>query len=242
MTQADQTSVTRLLGEIDRGNTAALTELFPLIYSELRMLAGRQRRRWHGNLTLNTTALLHEAYLKLVDQAHVGASSRGHFFAVAAKAMRHILCNYARDQRRQKRGGRIEQQSLDDLDALPDRVALSPERADIVLALDKALAELETTRRRSSCSSTPTTRAPGRSGCSRWSRCSSPCVRTRALPRWPRSSAEHLISAAPARYRAFRVPAPPRSNGDTRTVPPRRRERLSRRSARCRRSSDRLRR
>ena len=95
MTQSTQMTVTQLLHELEHGNTAALSELFPLVYTELQKLARRQRRRWHGDFTLNTTALVHEAYLKLVNKKRVKARSRTHFFAVAAKTMRHILCNYA---------------------------------------------------------------------------------------------------------------------------------------------------
>src|SRR5215212_10090572 len=98
-------TIAGLLEAIQRGDRSALDELFPLIYDELSVLAHHQRTAWHGDLTLNTTALVHEAYLKLVDQKRLPAESRGHFFAVAAKAMRHILCNHARDKHRQKRGG-----------------------------------------------------------------------------------------------------------------------------------------
>jgi RNA polymerase sigma factor (TIGR02999 family) len=141
MTQAGDT-VARLLGELQQGNQGALRELFPLVYEELRVLAGRQRRRWRGDLTLNTTALVHEAYLKLVRQQRIGASSRAHFFAVAAQAMRHVLCNYARDRKRQKRGGEIERRSLPELDAVPEVLTLTWEQAENLLALDAALDEL----------------------------------------------------------------------------------------------------
>jgi RNA polymerase sigma factor (TIGR02999 family) len=143
MTQASQTTVTRLLGELQLGNMDAFSGLFPLIYGELRALAHRQRQRWHGDLTLNTTALVHEAYLKLVDQKRLGASSRLHFFAVAAKAMRHILCNYARDRRRQKRGGELQRMSIDELDAMPETISFSAEQAAMLMTLDAALRELE---------------------------------------------------------------------------------------------------
>src|SRR5206468_13075249 len=89
MTDAIQSTVSRLVHELQSGNRAALDELFPLIYYELRGLAHRQRRRWRGDTTLNTTALVHELYLKLDDQKRTGFKGRAHFFAVAAKAMRH---------------------------------------------------------------------------------------------------------------------------------------------------------
>jgi RNA polymerase sigma factor (TIGR02999 family) len=143
MTQASPTTVTRLLAELQLGNRAAFSELFPLIYGELRALARRQRQAWRGDLTLNTTALLHEAYVKLVNQKRLDVGSRVHFFAVAAKAMRHILCNYARDRRRQKRGGDLQRLSIDELDAMPEKLTVSPKQAEILMALDAALRELQ---------------------------------------------------------------------------------------------------
>ncbi|MGZ9909570.1 ECF-type sigma factor, partial [Escherichia coli] len=82
-------TVTRLLGELQGGNRAVADELVGLIYEELHSLAHNQRRGWHGDYTVNTTALVHEAYLKLVDQSQPAWESRAHFLAVAAKAMRH---------------------------------------------------------------------------------------------------------------------------------------------------------
>lgn len=143
MTQSGPSTVTRLLGELQLGNRGALTELFPLIYGELRALARRQRHRWRGDLTLNTTALVHEAYLKLVDQKRLDAGSRPHFFAVAAKAMRHILCNYARDRRRKKRGGDLHRLTVDELDEMPQRITFSEQQAAILMALETALQQLE---------------------------------------------------------------------------------------------------
>ena len=106
--------VTRLLEALQRGDSAALDALFPLVYEELRAVAHRQRRRWQGDETLDTTALVHEAYLKLVDQSRASWESRAHFLATAAKAMRHILMNYARDRRAQKRGGDQPKLSLEE--------------------------------------------------------------------------------------------------------------------------------
>ena len=147
MTHVAQGTITRLLGELGAGNRAALDELLPLIYDELRVLARLQRRRWHGDYTLDTTALVHEAYVKLVDQKHVDARTRTHFLAVAAKAMRHILCNYARDRRRQKRGGDLQRLSLDDIESVPGKVTFSAEQAEVLAALDEALRRLEATER-----------------------------------------------------------------------------------------------
>jgi RNA polymerase sigma factor (TIGR02999 family) len=106
-------NVTALLDRLNAGDGEALDRLFPLIYEELQLLARRQRRRWEGDYTMNTTALVHEAYLKLVGRHTVGARGRGHFFALASRAMRHILCNYGRDRQAQKRGGGAVVLSLD---------------------------------------------------------------------------------------------------------------------------------
>src|SRR6185436_18195100 len=94
------TTDTGFVQAVERGDTAALTALFSLVYRELSILAHQQRRRWHGDITLDTSALVHEVYLKLAGQNRPASTSRAHFFAVAAKAMRHILCNHARDRSR----------------------------------------------------------------------------------------------------------------------------------------------
>jgi RNA polymerase sigma factor (TIGR02999 family) len=93
---------------------------------------------------LNTTALVHEAYLKLVDQKGPTAANRTHFLCVASKAMRHILCNYARDRLRQKRGGDLNRVSVTHLEALPADVGFSPEQAEVLVSLDAALRHLQT--------------------------------------------------------------------------------------------------
>lgn len=137
--------VTRILQDLQEGRRDAVDDLFRLVYDELHALARQQRQRWQGDYTLNTTALVHEAYLKLVGQQEVSVENRAHFFALASKAMRHILSNYALRQRREKRGGKQPKLSLHELQAaaLEQRVALSPERADALLALDEALQRLE---------------------------------------------------------------------------------------------------
>lgn len=135
-------SITELLQAVQRGETGALDELFPLVYEELRSLARSQRRRWHGDLTLNATALVHEAYIKLVDRRAIVPESRGHFFAVAAKAMRHILCNYARDRRRLKRGGGAAHVPIEETaSGLP--IDVPDEHVLELTALDDALRQLE---------------------------------------------------------------------------------------------------
>jgi RNA polymerase sigma factor (TIGR02999 family) len=135
-------TITGLLQAVQRGDRQALDALLPLVYEELTQLAHRQRQRWHGDVTLNTTAVVHEAYLKLADQKRLPAESRAHFFGVAAKAMRHILCNYARDRSRIKRGGDVVHVSLK-----PEHesvtLGFSEEQTDKLAALDEALARLE---------------------------------------------------------------------------------------------------
>jgi RNA polymerase sigma factor (TIGR02999 family) len=143
MVDSTQPTVTSLLRELQAGNRDALGELFPLVYKELRTLAHRQRRRWRGDFTLDTTALVHEAYLKLIDQKELQAASRTHFFGVAAKAMRHILCNYARGRMRRKRGGDVQRVVLTDLDTLAAAVTFSTEHAATLVALDEALHQLD---------------------------------------------------------------------------------------------------
>jgi RNA polymerase sigma factor (TIGR02999 family) len=148
---ASQAEVSRLLAALERGDRTALDGLFPLVYEELRAVAHRQRRRLQGDDSLNTTALVHEAYLKLVDQSRVSWESRAHFFATASKAMRHILMNYARDRRRLKRGGDQPKLSLEEISSrLEGELALSDENADMLLSLGAALESLERVNERQS--------------------------------------------------------------------------------------------
>lgn len=143
MADETRTRVTQLLAQLPDGDAGAVDELFALLYEELRAIARRQRRRWRGEETLQTTALVHEAFLKLVDQERIAAESRAHFLAVASRAMRHILCNYARDRRAQKRGGAMEHVALDESrgDAAPGNV--TSESTEMLVALDEALGRLE---------------------------------------------------------------------------------------------------
>ena len=145
MASSSQESVTRLLAAMREGDPNAANALFPLVYDELRALAHRKRQGWHGDETLNTTALVHEAYLKLIGQPEAAWESRSHFFAVAAKAMRHILITYAERRQRQKRGGDQQKVSLDELEALMGNkgLAFSEERTETLLVLDEALQRLE---------------------------------------------------------------------------------------------------
>ena len=134
-----------LLEAVERRDAAALTALFSLVYRELRILARQQRRRWHGDITLDTTALVHEVYLKLVGRHQPASRSRAHFFAVAAKAMRHILCNYARDRGRRKRGGGATHVTLESDSNLAAQLELSEAQTDTLNSLDKSLRALAIT-------------------------------------------------------------------------------------------------
>ena len=134
--------ITGLLGAARAGDHAALNRLLPLVYQQLLALARSQRHRWAGDQTLNTVAIAHEAWLKLAGQSTLTANDRGHFFAVAATAMRHVLCNYARDRQRQKRGGGAQHVELSEVEnALP--VIMSEDGASQLMALDEALKKLE---------------------------------------------------------------------------------------------------
>jgi len=134
-------TVSRLLRELEQGREQAFDELFSIVYVELRAIAHSQRRKWPGRETLNTTALVHEAYLKLAAQADPSWSSKAHFLAAAAKAIRHVLLNYVRDQGAQKRGGGWRQASLHSAEALPKDGAPDTE-AEMLISLDEALRRL----------------------------------------------------------------------------------------------------
>ena len=109
-----QQRVTELLARWSQGDDAALAELTPLVYEELRRIAHRQMGGERPDHTLQTTALVNEAYLRLADQTNPRWQNRAHFFAVAARAMRQILVSYARSQRSQKRGGGALKVELDE--------------------------------------------------------------------------------------------------------------------------------
>ena len=128
--------ITDLLLQVSVGDPSAMDRLYPLVYEEMRQIAHRALQREHPGHTLGTTGLVHEAYLKLVDQTRVGWRDRAHFSAVAALAMRRILLDYARRYRRDKRGGGRRALSLDE-----SAVSLD-ERAENLVALDEALTRL----------------------------------------------------------------------------------------------------
>jgi RNA polymerase sigma factor (TIGR02999 family) len=136
--------VSRLLAECSDGNQAAFNKLLPLVYDELHRLASAYMSRERGNHTLQTTALVNEAYLRLVDQQSAGWQDRAHFFALAARVMRQILIDHARSRARAKRGGGGQRVSLD------EAAVLSAERASDLLALDEALRKLAAVDQRKS--------------------------------------------------------------------------------------------
>lgn len=135
--QEGQHHVTELLREWTEGRTAAMDELLPYIYNDLHRRAAAYLRHERINHTLQPTALVHEAYLKLVDQHNVEWKSRGHFFAVAAQAMRRILVDHAKGKNREKRGGPVADVPLDEAAT----IAFAESDVDIA-ALDEALTKL----------------------------------------------------------------------------------------------------
>ena len=130
--------VTALLGDWSRGNRSALNQLLPLVYAELRRIAGRQLRSERANHTLQPTALVHEVYLRLVDQRKVDWQNRAHFFGVSAQVMRRILVDHARRHGASKRGEGVRCVSIDEA---KDVAAAAKEIP--ILALDDALGRLE---------------------------------------------------------------------------------------------------
>jgi RNA polymerase sigma-70 factor, ECF subfamily len=132
-------TVTHLLALASAGDETALDRAFPLIYNELRGVARRQLRRRSEGYTLTSVALVHEAYIRLVDQTRVQWRDRAHFLAVAAMAMRRILIDGARRRRAVRRGGDARRVTLAMID-----VATPDEHADLLLALDSALSRLAT--------------------------------------------------------------------------------------------------
>jgi len=130
------TDVTRILNAIERGEAKATDELLPVVYEELRLLAAQKLSHEAPGQTLQATALVHEAYLRLVGSDHESWENRRHFFAAAAEAMRRILVDHARRKKSQRRGGAHRRVELDKLD-----VAVSEPPEDL-LRLDEALAKL----------------------------------------------------------------------------------------------------
>lgn len=133
----ERVSVTKLLSEWSSGNEQALDDLMPLVYDELRRIARNYLRKESPNNTLQPTALVHEAFIRLTEQQKVSWQNRSHFFAIAAKMMRRVLVNHAETKLAQKRGG-AEAQKVE----LDDALAFCKDRDLDILALNEALEKL----------------------------------------------------------------------------------------------------
>ena len=136
---------TKLIREFSEGDSSALNELFEMIYDELHVVARRQRNRWNGMETMNTMALIHETYLKLWQHQPDRIENRRHFLAIAAKAMRQILINYAEKRSAVKRGGDLNRVTMDEMNLVAD-----DEAAGELLEMDEVLNRLEKTSPRQS--------------------------------------------------------------------------------------------
>jgi RNA polymerase sigma factor (TIGR02999 family) len=132
----DEQQITELLVAWNSGDESSLEHLFPIVETEMRKIAHNYMRRERANHTLQTTALVNEAYLKLVDQTRAGWQNRAHFFAIAAQIMRRILLNYARDRVAEKRGGAAERVEIE------EALVLTKEKSAELIALDEALDRL----------------------------------------------------------------------------------------------------
>jgi RNA polymerase sigma factor (TIGR02999 family) len=128
--------VTVLLGQLARGNESAASKLIPIVYDELRRLASGYMRRERQDHTLQPTALVNEAYLKLIEQREVDWQGRAHFFGIAAQVMRRILIDHARGHLRDKRGGGVTPVPLE------EALVFAPEQSSELLKLDEALGRL----------------------------------------------------------------------------------------------------
>lgn len=130
-------SITQYLHAWKNGNSSALDEMLPFVYSELRQIARRYRSRERGEHTFQTTELINEAYLKLINQNETDWQDRSHFFAVASRVMRNLLVDYARAKNYQKRGNGAEKISLEDV------ALFTPEKDNSIIELHEALERLE---------------------------------------------------------------------------------------------------
>jgi RNA polymerase sigma factor (TIGR02999 family) len=129
--------ITQMLIDLTNGNQEVVNEILPYIYDELRRLAGSYLRRERSDHTLQPTALVHEAYMKLVDQRQVKWQNRAHFFGIAAQVMRRILMDHARKHKAEKRGGDADKLPLED-----EILVISHDSSSQLLALDEALKTL----------------------------------------------------------------------------------------------------
>ncbi|MDQ3063724.1 MAG: sigma-70 family RNA polymerase sigma factor [Acidobacteriota bacterium] len=137
MSQTSAQDLTQMLIQLSEGRAQVVDDILPLIYDELRRLAGNYLRRERSDHTLQPTALVHEAYLKLIDQTQVKWQNRAHFFGIAANIMRRILVDYARQHRADKRGGAAEKLPLEE-----EILIVSEGKSAELLALDEALENL----------------------------------------------------------------------------------------------------
>jgi RNA polymerase sigma factor (TIGR02999 family) len=140
MTEPPAAQITGLLHDWQSGDRAALDRLIPFVYEELRVIASRHLSREQRQQAIQTTALVNEAYMKLVDQRRVDWQSRAHFFAIAAQVMRRILIDDARWRLRQKRGGGVLAVALEDISEMPQE---KPVDTLDLIAVDRALRDLE---------------------------------------------------------------------------------------------------
>lgn len=136
--QMSEKPITQILEELRKGERSSLNDLLPLVYDELRRLAKSYLSRERSNHTLQPTALVHEAYLRLLGQKELEWQNRAHFFGIAARLMREILIEYARGRNRQKRGGEFKTQI-----ALDEAVSFATQNELDVVAVDEALSKLE---------------------------------------------------------------------------------------------------
>lgn len=137
MAMASSPEITSLLVRLSEGDRSAVSELAPVVYNELRHLAAHYMRRERPDHTLQATALVHEAYMRLVEQRQANWQNRAHFFGVAAQLMRRILVDHARSRAREKRRGEQQKISLDEV------VVMSPDKLEEVLVIDQVLGRLE---------------------------------------------------------------------------------------------------
>ena len=135
---ADRGDVTRLLVRVQSGDDDAAAQLVPLVYKELRKIAAAMMRGERSDHTLQPTAVVHEAFIRLIDGDHKRFESRAHFFAIAAQSMRHLLVDHARRRLADKRGGELQQRV-----ELGDEIALTAQQSEEVLGLNEALDRLE---------------------------------------------------------------------------------------------------
>lgn len=137
MPKTSSQQLTQMLIQLSEGNAQMVDDILPLIYDELRRLAGNYLRRERSDHTLQPTALVHEAYIKLIDQTQVKWQNRAHFFGIAANIMRRILVDYARQHKAEKRGGAAEKMPLEE-----EILIVSEGKSAELLALDEALENL----------------------------------------------------------------------------------------------------